>query len=373
MSPAIDQRETPSDGRFNRGRRVLVFRLSSLGDVILSSSVLGTLAQGETADWVAAKEFAELLVGHPRVARVWEFERKHGFFAWIALCDRLWKAGYDEIWDLHGSLRSRIARVAFAIWSITRAGRGRERGRGASRWRRISKQRGRRLGFFLFKKFWPEAWRPRPLSVACAKLAGGSGFERPDLGHLLVASSGDRMGAAGRQSGRMRICLMPGAAWAGKRWPSEHFVRAIGGCNSQFIVLGRKEDPVTRGLCEKLESAGINYEPAIGLSLAGVARVLGGADLYLGNDTGLAHLAEAVGTPAWVVFGPTHPAMGFGPWRAGSRSFGADLWCRPCSKDGRACFRLFSRHLCLSTLDPQKVAENVKCFSLVRRAGTDAP
>ena len=52
------------------------------------------------------------------------------------------------------------------------------------------------------------------------------------------------------------------------------------------------------------------------------------------NDSAMAHLSEAVGTPAGVLFGPTTESFGFSPHLKTSRSFSADVGCRPCSKHG---------------------------------------
>ena len=48
------------------------------------------------------------------------------------------------------------------------------------------------------------------------------------------------------------------------------------------------------------------------LGLGGAAAAIARCDVYLGNDTGVSHLAAAVGTPALVLFGPTDPAR-YGP------------------------------------------------------------
>jgi ADP-heptose:LPS heptosyltransferase len=81
------------------------------------------------------------------------------------------------------------------------------------------------------------------------------------------------------------------------------------------------------------------------------------ARFYLGSDTGLAHLAEAVGTRSRVIFGPTRPELGFGPWRPESLAISLPLACAPCSKDGKTCFRLTSPYLCMRGLSPDAVAE----------------
>jgi heptosyltransferase-2 len=100
---------------------------------------------------------------------------------------------------------------------------------------------------------------------------------------------------------------------------------------------------------------------AIGkLSWPALARMMRDSVAVIGGDTGLIHLAEALGTPAVVLYGPTVPEMGFGPWRDESQAVGADLWCRPCGKDGRYCYRPVRRYHCLQGLEVAPVADRVR-------------
>jgi ADP-heptose:LPS heptosyltransferase len=56
--------------------------------------------------------------------------------------------------------------------------------------------------------------------------------------------------------------------------------------------------------------------------------------LFVGNDSGLMHLAEAVGTPVVSLFGPTVDAFGYYPSLPLSRTIERRLACRPCSRNG---------------------------------------
>ena len=63
---------------------------------------------------------------------------------------------------------------------------------------------------------------------------------------------------------------------------------------------------------------------------------MAGAKLLLCNDTGLMHVATAVGTPVTVVFGPTVREFGYFPYKVeNARVVEADVWCRPCTHNGR--------------------------------------
>ena len=75
-------------------------------------------------------------------------------------------------------------------------------------------------------------------------------------------------------------------------------------------------------------------------SLMETAAVLRRARAFIGNDSGLMHLAEAVGVPVIGLFGPTVDAFGYFPALEGSKVIERELDCRPCSRNGsRPCPR----------------------------------
>jgi ADP-heptose:LPS heptosyltransferase len=98
---------------------------------------------------------------------------------------------------------------------------------------------------------------------------------------------------------------------AEKRWPARHFgelARRVLAGGSAVIVLGgpTDADPVADLVASAPGAADLSAQAAGGAdSLGRAAALLEAADLFVGNDTGIAHLATAVGTPAVVVFGPT--------------------------------------------------------------------
>jgi ADP-heptose:LPS heptosyltransferase len=103
------------------------------------------------------------------------------------------------------------------------------------------------------------------------------------------------------------------------------------------------------------------------IDIADTAKILSQAEFYLGGDTGLMHLSESVGTPVLSLWGPTKSDMGFGPWHPKSIIFESNLWCRPCGKDGRFCFRLGkTRHLCQKLLLPEKISQAIKNLDISR-------
>jgi ADP-heptose:LPS heptosyltransferase len=160
---------------------------------------------------------------------------------------------------------------------------------------------------------------------------------------------------------------MPSTKWDGKKWSVKNYVQVL--VNRQYfpVVLGSHTDAESRELCKALATAGIPYFSGVGKwNLTQTASVLAFSKGYFGSDTGLAHLAEAVGVPAHIVFGPTTPEMGFAPWRSDSLAIGKSLLCRPCSKDGRVCFRILNRYSCLKDLSAQTVLEQLDSNNKLR-------
>lgn len=98
-----------------------------------------------------------------------------------------------------------------------------------------------------------------------------------------------------------RVALAPGASWLTKRWPAESW-RVLGERLTEFgldvVVLGNAG-----------ESVGAGRDLTGNTTVRDCARILAGADTCVSSDSGLMHLALAVGTPVVALFGPTNPAM----------------------------------------------------------------
>ncbi len=335
--------------------KCLVLRLSSLGDVVLASSVLevDSFTTSRRIDWVVAKEFKEVLSNHPRIQRLWVFDRSGGFRAWIQYCRKLWSEDYVEVYDLHRSLRTRLMKILFFVWCLTHR-------KSFPRWRSVSKQRLRLYLYYSLKKLCPRSFRPAAWITRFTQTVNGTGRERPNLRFLLSdevlpAELCDRS-----KNPLPYICVMPSSRWDGKKWSVDSYFQVLSKSRYLPVLLGRNTDLESLKLEGLLKEKGIPYFSAVGsLSLAKTAKILQNAVCYLGSDTGLAHLAEAVGTPANVILGPTTPEMGFGPWMEQSKAIGLSLWCRPCGKDGRSCYRIFDKHRCLKGLSSEVVLKSV--------------
>lgn len=334
----------------------LIFRLSSLGDVILSQALLETPYQGET-HWVVAKEYESLLVGHPKLARVWSYDRKArpGLRHWLAFISEIQKQGFDEVIDLHSTLRTHVARIYFSFRSLTR-------GR-SLRWKTISKERLRRAAYILLKRILPTSLRPTHLSLRASLLGGGKTSERPNLKWLLSEAPERRV----LGDSRKRVAVIPASAWRGKEWPTARYFEVIQSLRGslpgvEIVLIGVPTDVAVTRLSESLSAAAIPVVSWIGnRSLRQVAQLIASCDLAVGADTGLLHLAEAIGVPVVTVFGPTRADFGFGPLHPRSLPVETNLWCSPCSKDGSFCFRVGDhKYQCLKETESSAVLGAVR-------------
>jgi heptosyltransferase-2 len=352
------------------GKRKLILRLSSLGDVILATAALDLNCHDiskdhstdvDQVDWVVAAEWKHLLEGHPGIHKIWGYERAQGFVGFIQMCRELHQENYYFVYDLHGSLRTRLMRFLFCFWSL-------RSWKFPPLWKKAPKERVRLYGYFTFKKFWPEKWKPRPWVQKYSQVVLGHPAGRPDFSHLLRTEPLPAEIVVGTKY----LALMPSSRWDGKKWPVSYFIdlakrislsRDKSGDPVVPLILGTSKDAESLELTKELTHLKIHHISGVGQwNLRQTAQVLAHSQGYIGADTGLAHLSESVGTRATVLFGPTAPDLGFGPWRDESQSLGDSLWCRPCGKDGSACFRITQKFLCLKNLSPEKVFHSLEDY-----------
>jgi lipopolysaccharide heptosyltransferase II len=172
-------------------------------------------------------------------------------------------------------------------------------------------------------------------------------------GRRRVRSLIEEAGGAQRSSDRPRIGLHLGAAFgSSKVWPHERVVEFCWALEERGMTAVLLGSPAERMAAEAVA----NRTPA--LSLVGrdqadlLTAVLAEMDVLVGGDTGVVHLAAALGTPVVTLFGPTDPAL------TAPRGPGCVLRhqvpCAPCFY--RVCP---IDHPCLRSIDPTMVVDQV--------------
>ncbi len=158
--------------------------------------------------------------------------------------------------------------------------------------------------------------------------------------------------------------LAPGAQWNSKRWPEENFADIVQNiCQENdtpvCIFIGPKEVGwFSESRLAMVAAKHQQVEVIQDRPLVEVASLLAECSLVLTNDSGLLHVAEAVGTPVLAFFGPTVKQFGYFPRLPGSRVMEVALDCRPCSRNGkRECHR--GDLACLERIEPVLVLETL--------------
>ena len=134
-------------------------------------------------------------------------------------------------------------------------------------------------------------------------------YPRLDLDDDTRARGRERL----KRLGERVVAIHPGSGSPKKNWPLDRFlsagraVRANTGA-SVCLILGDADDAIAGEL-----KRGTGEFPVVtGCSLVDLAGILAACDGYLGNDSGITHMAAAVGIPTVALFGPTDPAI-WGP------------------------------------------------------------
>ncbi len=169
------------------------------------------------------------------------------------------------------------------------------------------------------------------------------------------------------------IAIAPGASYETKQAPVE-LIRSI--CESfgkVLVNLGKevglvfvgddKDRHCANAILDKISWPHPTLNLAGKITLVETARVLQKVSGLVSNDSSLAHIAEAVNTPAFVLFGPTIEAFGFAPRMNTSRAFSSSLGCRPCSKHGKTTCR-FADKKCFTDIPPGDVVFHLERVAL---------
>jgi heptosyltransferase-2 len=150
------------------------------------------------------------------------------------------------------------------------------------------------------------------------------------------------------------VALIPGARWQNKRWPPQHW-RALA---DRLTARGLRLVAVG-GDDERSLLGGRDVIDGYGLPLGATAAVLRRARVAVANDTGLMHLATAVGRPVVALVGPTARAFGYFPYGVAGQVMERPLPCRPCTGHGSHHCPL-GHHRCMIDITPDAVAQVVE-------------
>jgi len=337
-----------------------VLQTSFLGDMILTTPLITRLARDGPVHVVATPANAAVLANHPAMASVIVYDKRGadaGLGGLRRVAARLRATGATTAYMAQGSWRTAaLARLA----GVPSVGFDSS----AGRWL-YSRRVAYRKDWHHAQRLWALANDRRSAEPAVPEPLRPSLYPGADDVARVIAL----LETAGVGPNECVIALAPGSVWATKRWPSYD---ALAGelvarlPDARVVVLGAVSDaPLAAAITDAVRQRG---GPAVidatgRLSLLGSAALLSRCAALVTNDSAPLHLASAMNTPTIALFGPTVPAMGFGPLADRRLVLEmASLTCRPCSAHGgQAC--PLGHWRCMRDLSASAVVEAVAGMS----------
>ena len=293
--------EYPARWDWSAIERILLIRLRSIGDAVLTTPSITALRRflpGARIDILLEDWVAPVLEGFEGVDNVIAFTPGK-IFERMHLSRALRKNKYDVVYNMHGGSTSAFFTAA--------AGARHRVGFGHYRY-------GKTYNHLAIPAL--EFWGNEKLHSAEQQLAllGWTGVpvgDRPRASLNVTAEADakitEKLKTAGVKDGAALALFHPAAAFASKEWAAEKFAAVaeyLAGIGITTIAVAAPgEETVLRNMKEK---ASVPVNSFSDLTLPQITALARRAKLFVGNDSGIAHIAAAVETPCVVIFGPSN-------------------------------------------------------------------
>lgn len=285
-------------------KRVLVFNVNWLGDVLFSTAVIRNIRKNFPDSFIACvipSRCLAVLEGNPHVNEIILFDEKgkhKSVLEKMRFVKQLRDRHFDIVYLLHRSLTraliSRLARIPERIGYYTK-----------------------KRGFLLTQKILPPCVDAVHRIDYYLNIIAKSGLVIHDRHSEFYVSAAHTkkvehfLQEEGVSSGDFCVGINPGGNWDPKRWPVESWAatadQLIRQLHAKVIITGDKKDISLAGRIQSL----MKEKPIIAagvLNIKEFAALCQRFDVFISADTGPLHIANAVGTKNIIaLFGPTHP------------------------------------------------------------------
>ena len=330
----------------NPSKKILIFRKSSLGDVILTLPVIQALKDhfpGAQLDYLTRSRYAPIVKYDPAINNVIAFNDNSSFLKSVR---GLRSKRYDIFIDLQSNFQSLI--IAFLLFPI-----------------RAIRYKKRRFARELIVR--RPQWKLKVDHTINAYFAAlrrlGMNIQPSPPAMTIpaeLAEYADNFIEKSLPSDCKKIiAFCPGARYYEKKWPSDNFravaERLLDNSATGILVISSSGDDVPAGL----ELNHPRLAPVRDFEILKVGALLSKCRVAITNDSGIMHLCCASGTPVLAIFGPTSPRLGFSPTLPGSKVLCDDVFCCPCSVHGKKRCRQAEKY-CFKEITPEKVYNELR-------------
>ncbi len=301
-------------------KRILVIRLSSIGDIVVCTSVVRCLKLqlGIELHFAVKQRFADVLRDNIYI------DKLHVMADQSTLHQSLKQYDFDLIVDLHRNLRSWRIQRALGVKRITY---------NKLRWKKwwwVNTGNNHMPPVHLVDRYFDSL---EPLGVV-----------NDGAGHDFFVSDQDRHGFRQKRKEydpsptQKYVALVLGAAHYTKRFPLEKCQELLGVSQEKFLLVG---GPAEKELGEQLADSFPHVVSFAGrLSLHESAALIEDAQVVVTGDTGMMHISAALRKRIVMLWGSTHRDLGMYPYYGAEvvkhHHSRVDLGCNPCTKIGNA-------------------------------------
>jgi ADP-heptose:LPS heptosyltransferase len=313
----------PARWDWSQVRKILLIRLRSIGDTVLATSPVSALRRflpDAEIDMLVEDWVAPVLADHPSLSRVVRLEG-NSLAVRARVAREIRTSGYDVVYNLHGGTTATL---------LTRASGARHRVGYASY--QYAKLHNHQAPSSLI------LWGQQKTHSVEQQLAllGWTGVpvtDRPATQLAIPQTASFAIEGRLRNSaleGKRLALIHPAAAFATKQWAAANFARVVEYLDkagfASVAIVGPGQDKVLDELKKNCAAEISTFD----LSLPEVSALAARSALFVGNDSGIAHIAAAIGTPSVVIFGSSNIAH-WRPWSsAESEVVFEAMPCQPC-------------------------------------------
>jgi ADP-heptose:LPS heptosyltransferase len=297
---------------FNNINKILIIRLSSLGDILLSTPLIRSIKKNFshiTIDYLLREEYKDILINNPYINKLFFFKKDNSY-----ITDEPFSDSYDLVIDLQNNFRSSGIKKKIKTKNVKTFNK-------------------RTLDKLLLVKFKINRLKDsKQIPARYAESVDGLNLDEEGLdlftGNIKASINGKEKDYIG---------FAPGSRHFTKTWPRDYYIslgKKLSNTEKTIALFGGKED---REICEEISkgipnSIDLSNDNDLLLTAVNVKECIAIAC----NDSGLMHTACAMKIPVLAFWGSTVREFGFTPYKNNNLILeNKTLSCRPCSHIGR--------------------------------------